>query len=207
MSFSFFTAPRAFVGAAALALAALVAAPAAATPLTITDPGIQEDTGTFGIGLNTVTWTSSGSCRDFRGDPSDPFFECSGGDVEFFATLAVGTVLESVTITSTATSGPSGIGSRFTGTGSVSFFERYGLGATLVVPIGPVVGDGTATAYEGFTEIADAGGTYSFSQTVSFLVSEVVVDVAPVPLPASAVLLLAGIGGLGVMSRRRKRTA
>lgn len=53
----------------------------------------------------------------------------------------------------------------------------------------------------GFETVSFSDGKRSFNSVVSALGIE---GVTPVPLPASALLLMAGLGGLGV-ARRRKR--
>ena len=71
------------------------------------------------------------------------------------------------------------------GTGTVDFAEGYKLSYSL-----------DDAAKIGFGTGASTGGTFTLDQ-----------DVAPVPLPATALLLMAGVGALGGIGANRRRAA
>lgn len=66
---------------------------------------------------------------------------------------------------------------------------------------------GTSFTFEQFVEALSSEGLYFNVHTDAFTGGEIRGQVAPVPLPAGAVLLLTALGGMGVVARRRKTAA
>lgn len=189
----------AFGIAACLSLAGLPGTASAAT-LNVTNPNSGDDIGTFGIGTNIVSGIVDGVCDDFGFGG----IECYSENVlNFGASLAAGTELTSVTATQSNATGVmvGATADTLVGT-NVNFFEMF-TGTSGELLTSSVVGSGQTTTYRMYNGIGgNAGGDFSFTGTLTFEVGAI----AAVPLPASSLLLLAGLGGLGVAARR-KRTA
>ncbi len=90
-------------------------------------------------------------------------------------------------------------------------FQNFGLTVPLDLGDGYML-DGFVLSVQGDGMLADlGGGSWDWTnpeQGTSYLVFEAEISgPAPVPLPAAAWMLMAGIGGLGAMKRRSKKKA
>lgn len=163
---------------------------------------------TLDVGSNVIQGTLAGSCALNFG-----FVDCNlaGGFAQdnqdsFVLTLAPGQILRSFGYSLSGT-GPDGFMARLSASPNTALPGTSTEQVTAAVPSTGLFPDGGATppgdySISIFGGTANAVGDYSLSYTLTF---DVAGDApAPVPLPASGLLILGGLVGLGAMRRARK---
>lgn len=154
----------------------------------------------FAAGADAFSWTPTG--------PNDMTYE---GDFIDWTVGARGASFFDVEVT-LAFSAPDAASGSTTGGGGAASFTSSLFG---IVSGGYLTWDGPATINfaQGSSIDAIFDGTIALglgtttTTGAKFVGNDIVADIAPVPLPAAGWLLIAGVGGLGAMSRRRKKKA
>ena len=166
--------------------------------------------GTFMPGLNSISGSLGGECVATSGPRSDcdPFGGSTDTQDAWRVDLTDSLSLTSAELTISNFSGPDGftfnILSTFQG-GGVAFFElNNGGDATFPVTLFQSVPNtlsSTLMLMTIFGDSADTIGNYSFDWQFNFNISEI--DPAPVPVPGAIWMMLAGLGGIGWLKRRK----
>ena len=191
--------PSMILWPAAVASALLTAA-APASGATISEGGFPG--GDFGDAYNAATLIGNG--YDTVTGTTDGGWS---GNIDIFAFTGLASGAQTLTFTFSA---PEGIGYSFASGGSIYYSTqpfRWNWDGTYGGTFNVGYYNQTSTASfalgSGFAGTLYVG-IYGWGSPVGYTVSAPGNAPAPVPLPASAVLLLAGIGGLGAVARRPK---
>lgn len=191
------------------ALSLSMAAPASAATLSITETsdfadnlvGISSSVGTTGLGTNTISGQVNGLCLGNQcdlvpiGDRHDSFqFE-----------VAAGQQLAGIT-SATSSTGLAGLTFGYTLSQFTTMFETLetttALADSLATISTSIYGPGTYFLSI-FGSTSSETGDYAADWTMNLNVTSP--SVSPVPLPASAPLLLAGLGLIAGLRRRKAR--
>ena len=135
--------------------------------------------GTLALGANSVTAALDGIC-----EPFDCNFDGDSQD-SFLLTVALGTLLSSITLTTANVSGPDGFSASFAvnsqADGMLLFVPNVALGATTANLLTAPLGEGVY-ALSVFGQSAFEAGAFALDYVVDL-------DVTAVPLPGAFVLL------------------
>jgi len=150
----------------------------------------------FAAGADAFSWMPTG--------PNDMTYE---GDFIDWTVGGFGKTKFDVEVT-LAFSAPDAASGSTTGGGFAATFFGIVSGGVLTWD-GPATvafaqGSSIDVVFDGTIELGFGNSTTTGAK---FIGNDIVGDIAPVPLPAAGWLLIAGVGGLGAMSRRRKKKA